>query len=64
MCHVCLLVGYGVDAAAMATEGCTTFSKKANKGCHTSVTVTDKIYASNASCFFVEFLGTKHFSPL
>jgi hypothetical protein len=45
-------------------EGCTTFSKKANKGYHTSVTVTDKIYASNASCFFVEFLGTKHFSPL
>jgi hypothetical protein len=49
--HVCFLVGYAVDAAKNATGKMYLFPRKPTKGVY-SLTVTDRIYASNGSCIF------------
>ena len=54
------LVGYAVDAAKKATGKMYPFFQESQQRCLNSLTVTDRIYASNGSCNFFQVLGIKH----
>jgi len=54
------LVGYAVDAAKKATGKMYPFFQESQQRCLNSLTVTDRIYASNSSCNFFQVLGIKH----
>jgi hypothetical protein len=58
------LVGYAVDAAEKGNRKLVPlFPRKPIKGVMSSLSIIDRIYASIASCIFIEVLGIKHYSP-